>query len=344
MRAQDDGNRAGHGPPPGQTHLWAVPEPDPGPGGEAVLRRCAAFLPPDERARLRHLVASQRALYASAHAALRHVTAAYAGVHWSRVAFVRGAFGKPYVRGHPGLRVSLAHTGGISLIAVSRDGPVGVDVERIVPLQDPAGMRRQILSDWEADRWPTGREDAAHSGLFTHWTCKEAVLKAIGSGLAGDLTAVRVTPGARRAGPVPVHAAPGAPTRRWALRLVDLGPRYRAAVAVAGGGEDVRVRPLAPGARLTPSEVTAVAAGDGGVPAGPRDGAWTVPPPPHEAGARPLPPPPREPGARPLPPPREPGARTLPPPPARRPRPDRTRGPVTASQPNGSPATEEIPS
>ncbi|WP_217166214.1 4'-phosphopantetheinyl transferase superfamily protein [Streptomyces sp. AC512_CC834] len=307
MRAQDDANRAVHGPPPGQTHVWAVPEPGPGPGGEAVLRRCAAFLPPDELARLGHLVASQRALYASAHAALRGVTAAYAGVHWSQVAFVRGTFGKPYVRGRPGLRVSLAHTGGMSLIAVSRDGPVGVDVERIVPLRDPAGMRRQILSDWEADRWPTDREDAAHTGLFAHWTCKEAVLKAIGSGLAGDLTAVRVTPGARRAGPVPVHAAPGAPTRRWTVRLVDLGPHYRAAVAVTGGGEDVRVRTLTPGARLTPSEVAAVAVAGGDEGDGVPTGA-----PEHVVRRPPSPP---------------------------------TAPPLTAaSQPTGSPATKETPS
>lgn len=238
------------GPPTGEVHVWAVREP--GPGREAALRRCLELLSPAELRRWRHMVPSQRALYASAHAALRTVTAAYAGLHPAEVAFTSGKLGKPYVSGDPGLRVSLAHTEGVSLVAVSRDGPTGVDVERIRPLRDPTGLRRQVLSDEEAAQWPADREGPLNSGLFTHWACKEAVLKALGSGLAGDLTAVRVAPGARRAGPVRVQAAPGSAARNWNLQLIDIGPEFRAAVAVAGGGDVVRVFALEPGERPAP--------------------------------------------------------------------------------------------
>ncbi|PBC60239.1 hypothetical protein BKI49_29885 [Streptomyces sp. Tue6028] len=238
------------GPPAGEVHVWAVREP--GPGNEKALWRCLSLLSREELRRRRTMVPSQRALYASAHAALRSVTAAYAGRHPSEVAFVRGRLGKPHVAGDPGLRVSLAHTEGVSLVAVSRDGPVGVDVERIRPLRDPAGLRRQVLSDEEAERWPADREGPLNSGLFTHWACKEAVLKALGSGLAGDLTSVRVDPGARREGPVRVHAAPGSAARGWNLRLVDVGSEFRAAVAVAGGGGTVRLFALEPGERPRP--------------------------------------------------------------------------------------------
>ncbi|MFD7707406.1 4'-phosphopantetheinyl transferase family protein [Streptomyces sp. NPDC059786] len=228
------------GPPAGEVHVWRVPEP--GAADAETLRRCAALLAPDERRRREHMVPSQRALYASAHAALRLVTAAYTGTPPTEVAFLRGSFGKPYVSGHPGLRVSLAHTAGLSLVAVGRDGPVGVDVERLAPLRDPAGLRRQILTGTEAAHWPEEPEDAPHSALFTYWTCKEAVLKAMGSGLAGDLRAVRVAvPGTRRAGPVRLLAVPGSPARTWRLHLLDVGTPYRAAVAVAGGGDTVRL-------------------------------------------------------------------------------------------------------
>ncbi|MGW7608727.1 4'-phosphopantetheinyl transferase superfamily protein [Streptomyces sp. NPDC054766] len=235
------------GPPAGEVHVWAVREP--GPGQEAALGDCLALLSPEELRRWRHLVPSQRALYASAHAALRTVTAVYAELAPHQVRFLKGRFGKPYVSGHPGLRVSLAHTEGMSLVAVGRDGPTGVDVERIRPLRDPAGLRRQVLRDDEAARWPADREGPLNSGLFTHWVCKEAVLKALGSGLAGDLAAVRVDPGARRSGPVRVLAAPGSAARSWDLRLIDLGSEFRAAVAVAGGAAAVRIFPLAPGER-----------------------------------------------------------------------------------------------
>jgi 4'-phosphopantetheinyl transferase len=237
-----------HGPPTGEAHVWAVREPPPGPGREAVVERCLALLTPPEVRRYERVVRPQRALHACAHAALRAVTAAYTGLRAPQVAFTTGEFGKPYVASDPGLRVSLAHTAHMALVAVTRDGPVGVDVERITALHDPVGMRRQVLSPWEAARWPESADDALQSGLFTHWTCKEAVLKAIGSGLAGDLTAIQVAPGARRSGPVPVHALPAdAATRTWALQLIDLGPEYRAAVAVADGGSLVRAFHMAPG-------------------------------------------------------------------------------------------------
>ncbi|WP_324784726.1 4'-phosphopantetheinyl transferase family protein [Streptomyces sp. H51] len=240
-------NRARYGPPPGETHVWVVPEPGPGPRREALLQRCAGLLAPEERRRSDRVVPSARTLYACSHAALRAVTALYTGRSPDRVAFVRGKFGKPYVGGDPGLRVSLSHTDGLALVAVSRDGPVGVDVERVTPLRDPAGLRRQILSPWEDPRCPGSAEDPSHGALFTHWTCKEAVLKALGTGLAGDLTAVWVAPGERRGGPVRVHRAPGDPGRAWRLWLIDAGPGFRAAVAVAGGGDVVRVLGRLPG-------------------------------------------------------------------------------------------------
>ncbi|MEU5100168.1 4'-phosphopantetheinyl transferase superfamily protein [Streptomyces sp. NPDC020996] len=240
-------NRARNGPPPGETHVWVVPEPGPGPRREALLQRCAGLLAPEERRRFGRIVPSARTLYACSHAALRAVTALYSGRSPDRVAFVRGKLGKPYVSGDPGLRVSLSHTDGLALVAVSRDGPVGVDVERVTPLHDPAGLRRQILSPWEDPRCPGSAEDPSHGALFTHWTCKEAVLKALGTGLAGDLTAVWVAPGERRGGPVRVHRAPGDPARAWRLWLIDAGPGFRAAVAVAGGGDVVRVLGRLPG-------------------------------------------------------------------------------------------------
>ncbi|MFJ6527240.1 hypothetical protein ACIQMZ_18400 [Streptomyces longwoodensis] len=51
-----------------------------------------------------------------------------------------------------------------------------------------------------------------------------------------------VIPGARRSGPVRLQHAPGQP-RRWRLHLLDVGPGYRAAVAVAGSGDVVRLLP-----------------------------------------------------------------------------------------------------
>ncbi|MEV7414857.1 4'-phosphopantetheinyl transferase superfamily protein [Streptomyces sp. NPDC089919] len=243
-----DGAR--HGPPAGEVHVWATPAVREDQQG--ALGRCLALLSPQEGERWRRIVPEHRALYASAHAALRVLTAAYAGVRSDEVRFVAGRFGKPYVAGHPALRVSLSHTAGLSLVAVSRDGPIGVDVERLHPLESPAALQDMVLSRWEAARWPARHPPGEPGRLLTHWACKEAVLKAIGCGLTGDLATVEVDPGERRSGPVPLRGLPaGSGRRAWALHLLDLGPGrrdYRAAVAVAGGGRRVRLSWLPPDA------------------------------------------------------------------------------------------------
>ena len=263
---------------PGEVHVWAVAEPQA--EDQEALRNCLALLSGEEGDRYRQMPASGRALYACAHAALRAVTASYLGVRPAEVAFRKGPFGKPYVADDPNLHVSLSHAQGLCLVAVGRDGLTGVDVELVRELQRPGSVRRQVLSDWELARCPGARahpEDSplaacppdladpqgpAMQRLFTHWVCKEAVLKATGKGLAGDLRSVSVDVDAWVAGwagasgPVAVHGLPpdadGSP---WSLHLLDVGPRHRAAVAVAGGGVTVRRFRLGAGAVPVPVAV-----------------------------------------------------------------------------------------
>jgi 4'-phosphopantetheinyl transferase len=228
-------------------HVWSIREPEA--RDEATHRRCRQFLSPDELTRWGRMPPSQQMLYASAHAGLRTITAAYTGVWPSQVEFRTGEHGKPYVAGFPGLRVNLAHTRGMSLVAVSSDGPVGVDVERVRALTDAQLRPEVLLSTWERARWSQAPAGRRRTDLITYWACKEAVLKASGTGLTGDLTAVQIAPGDRVEGPVPIHALPDSPacSRRWTLRLVNLGPGYRSAVAVVGGGEQLRCFRLAAG-------------------------------------------------------------------------------------------------
>lgn len=236
------------GPGPGQVHVWAVLEPEL--RDEAVHRRCRNLLSPAELARWEAMPPTGQMLYASAHAALRGVTAAYTGQWPAQVRFLRGIHGKPYVAGRPGLRVSLSHTRGMSLVAVSTDGPTGVDVERVRALGDSELLPELVFSDWERPRFEAVPARSRAKVLYSYWTCKEAVLKALGTGLTGDLRAVEVDPGEVPGGPVPLRSVPAHPAsnRRWGLHLLNLGPHYRAAVAVAGGAVEVRSFTLPAGA------------------------------------------------------------------------------------------------
>jgi 4'-phosphopantetheinyl transferase len=94
--------------------------------------------------------------------------------------------GKPRVAG-VGIEVSVAHSGDLAVVAITRAGPVGVDVEAIVAID-----YRDLLETVCA---PEERAQVVTDGRFyAYWTRKESVLKATGFGLAIALSELWVTP------------------------------------------------------------------------------------------------------------------------------------------------------
>ncbi|MFK8015884.1 MAG: 4'-phosphopantetheinyl transferase superfamily protein [Gammaproteobacteria bacterium] len=79
---------------------------------------------------------------------------------------------------------NLSHTAGAIVLAVSRDGDLGVDVERRRPLNDLDAIARQhFAADEVRDLFslPAERREAR---FFDLWTLKESYIKARGMGLA----------------------------------------------------------------------------------------------------------------------------------------------------------------
>jgi 4'-phosphopantetheinyl transferase len=203
---------------------WAAPV---APAGAPGL---VALLDGHERDRLdRFHRPADRARYLAAHALTRLVLADAVGTPAGALVFDRtcrcGAqHGKPVLPGGPGF--SLTHAGDLVGVAVHGEGAVGLDVERIRPLGDLAAMAAHACSPQES----VADEDA----FFTLWTRKEALLKAVGTGLATPMSAITL-------GPSGVlgwsgEDAPGEPL--W-LRDLHPAPGYRAAAAGTGAPPDV---------------------------------------------------------------------------------------------------------
>ena len=97
--------------------------------------------------------------------------------------------GKPHgkVRAE-GVELSVSHSGELVGVAVA-DLPVGIDVEKIDPEVDVDGVAGFAFADHELRE--LGRlRGIEKARVFTeYWTRKEAVLKATGEGLRGDLKA-----------------------------------------------------------------------------------------------------------------------------------------------------------
>ena len=133
--------------------------------------------------------------------------------------------GKPRLPG-TGLELSLSHSGGIVVLAVARETPVGIDVERVDRRLDPELMRDHVFGDGEV----LATEPAA---FITVWARKEAALKATGEGLRVPLRDVVVTAADERARLLSWTGRPDAPAR---IHLTDLdaGVDHRACLATIG--------------------------------------------------------------------------------------------------------------
>jgi 4'-phosphopantetheinyl transferase len=148
-----------------------------------------------------------------------------------------GDHGKPRLAdAAAGLHFSLAHSGPHVVVAVSRAGPVGIDVESLKRNGDPRPLYRRTLTAEEAVAFHAG---GAHAADFLRtWVRKEAVTKAVGTGIATPFQTFAVAEAANRAA---LLTWPDDPTLadRTTLRDLPGDPDWPAAVAVLA--RDVRV-------------------------------------------------------------------------------------------------------
>jgi 4'-phosphopantetheinyl transferase len=187
--------------------VWQV---DVSPGSDAAGRLVAATTDEErERAgRLRTPGHGERWL--AARGALRSVLGERLGLAPAAVEFAAGAHGKPELPGAD-VRYNLSHAGDVALIAVAAV-EVGVDVER---LSRASRAVERALTDAERSALTP---DDRHTQLLRLWCRKEALAKAIGTGL----------------GWAPERFDTCAPGGYW-LTDVPVAPGYVAALAVAGG-------------------------------------------------------------------------------------------------------------
>ncbi len=165
-----------------------------------------------------------------AEAVLRMALGIYLDRPPESLAFALGPGGKPELAGPAGRDVhfSLAHSGDRCAIAVSAEGPVGIDVEEIRELPELEGIVRSRFAPSEAAEILALSGEQRLRAFYRCWTRKEAYLKATGAGIGGDsLQQVEVSTGSSAA----LRAAPEAEAAEWSLLNLDLGGEFAGALA-----------------------------------------------------------------------------------------------------------------
>ncbi|OGB61352.1 MAG: hypothetical protein A3G29_08210 [Burkholderiales bacterium RIFCSPLOWO2_12_FULL_64_99] len=214
-----------HGAFQGRVRCWPVflrleGEPD-----AAVLD----MLAPVERQELRRLrQRDDRLRYAATRAALRQILAREYGLP-PPLNIARNASGKPMLADAAGLDFNVSHAGARALIAVTRAGQVGVDVEKTVPLQ-LAGLAELVCTSLEQAGLARLPVPARQVEFFRLWVGKEAVLKSVGLGIAGEhmpLLALQDDGSVQAQAPLPFDVA------HIQLEMLPIANGYCAAVALS---------------------------------------------------------------------------------------------------------------
>jgi 4'-phosphopantetheinyl transferase len=217
---------------PGAIHLWSA-NLDSLLGGAGAARACLAPGELERAAAFRFERDAGR--FVVGRALLRRLLGGYLGVHPAEPVLATGEHGKPLLDPPGSIHFNLSHSGGVALMAFSREAEVGVDVERIQDFPDLEAMMRRYFAPAERDAIAamTSREERREA-FFRCWTRKEAVLKALGWGLAVPLDSFEVTVAREDSSRVTAMRAGAAPPEGWRLASPEPAPGFAAAVAWIG--------------------------------------------------------------------------------------------------------------
>ena len=174
------------------------------------------------------------------------VLAAYLGIDAHRVTLTNGEHGRPALAcaPDPTLDFNWSHSGDHALIAVARSIKPGIDLECLRARPRALDIARRYFSADEAaalSALPLASRSAAFLEL---WTAKEAVLKALGRGIAFGLERLSITSTGGR--PI-LQQLDGDDVNAWQLHALHVDSSLVSALAWRGEKRHIHLWALACG-------------------------------------------------------------------------------------------------
>jgi 4'-phosphopantetheinyl transferase len=158
---------------------------------ECLMSDLERYITENERQRAEKFrFENDRNTYISSHAALRLILSERLDTNPLDIGFTNGKYNKPGIR-NDRLFFNLAHTRDAFAIAVSDSCSVGVDLEGINRSFDFDSIIRMNFSPRERE-FILRSDVGAGERFFLLWTRKEALLKALGTGITDHLTEIEV--------------------------------------------------------------------------------------------------------------------------------------------------------
>ena len=166
-----------------QVHIWTVSFDLP----DDLVANLIKLLSAEEKKKAdRFKFPHLKRQYTVFHATLRKMLAYYLGVNEKKIAFTRGTYGKPAVSediNHLNIQFSMSKSSESGVYAFMIGNEIGIDIEKINQLPDMVNIVKRHFTTDENHIFENMQDKEKLGWFYTVWTRKEALLKAIGTGL-----------------------------------------------------------------------------------------------------------------------------------------------------------------
>jgi len=217
-------------PSPQHVHVWQW---DLDAGDQDQFDRYWESLSIDERERAGQFRSERhRRRFVVGRGALRRILGRYLALPPQAVALEYGPEGKPFCANQPAqwtLSFNLSHSANAAALAIARGFDIGIDVERVRPIEDNVPL--EAFSEHERVAFAALPEAQRQAVFFENWSRKEACLKALGTGFTLPPThfefdlSIRGDTTPRCVGGDTLEAA------QWRVRALSCGPACAGVVA-----------------------------------------------------------------------------------------------------------------
>lgn len=153
--------------------------------------------------------------------------------------------GKPYLEKSE-IRFNLSHSGDILLCGLSYKSEIGIDIQQIYAITNLETIIKNYFSENERKYLDSQPVDQLNNHFFAIWTAKEAYLKAIGKGFQKSPTKISTLPDESLQNFLLDHPHSDQKSQEWTISSIEVYQGYKAAIAVNGKIEGIKIIPFDP--------------------------------------------------------------------------------------------------
>lgn len=139
----------------------------------------------DEQAYVNSLRALHRKeIFQRSRSLLRQILSHYLQIPATEIPIVKTVEGKPIVPASLGVYFNTSHSGDYLIVAITKKGDLGVDVETPQSTRNHDQLVRRFFAEPEVNQYFQLPASLRLEAFYHGWTCKEAILKGVGCGIS----------------------------------------------------------------------------------------------------------------------------------------------------------------